>query len=673
LGDPLPALHSYVPSNRNASMPTPRRLGLIIFLLASAAASQSAAETIAGSNLALRSDGSSSGGNYTLTANGYVGTYITLSSPASVTVDVQASGTSGPQMDVVIDDAKATYNVSSGTYSHVFSLPAGTHFLRAQLSNDPGIAGRQLTVNSVSVTGASFSNSNSNANALAASDTYITHYRQGSVSVKTPFAPGTQVGVTLKRLAFDWGAGIHMSGTGELLDNTNTTYKQVYQQHLLENFNTIATAGSGYWDETEPTRGQTQLAGILEVQNFAAAHNLHTRLHNLLWENNQPGWVQTLKQNATTSNSAKSDLANAIATRESYYLGNGMHFNEADIYNESWNDGENNPGNTESYWALYGAAGIAKIYHDSAILNPFTKTFVNDYAVLQGSSDSFGRHLDTINGAGYGNVVGGIGLQYYTGNVNPAAASSIFYGLQNMNVRNLPTVMTEFGTFTSVSATDSATLLGQAMRLFFGNPTSTGFVIWDWENEAGASDQWAPNAALYDANGSSWTITEAGKTWQDALGIHDWDGNATNGWTTQLTSTVGADGKINFTGYYGDYELSAGGQTFNLTLTKGITNYAVPFPIGDFDFDGAVNAADYVTWRKSDDTPAGYGSWRSNFGVASGPILQWASVPEPAGVFLAAWYVILLRRRRVHRGWRADKASNSNGDAKARWTLRRHE
>ena len=167
-------------------MRTPPRLGLWMFLVAWGAASQSTAVTITGSSLALRSDGTPSGGNYTLTSNGYVGTYITLASPASVTVDVQASGTSGPQMDVVIGDAKATYNVTSGTYSHVFSLPAGTHFLRTQLSNDPGVAGRQLTVNSVSVSGASFSNTNDNTNALAASDTYIANYRKGPASVRLP-------------------------------------------------------------------------------------------------------------------------------------------------------------------------------------------------------------------------------------------------------------------------------------------------------------------------------------------------------------------------------------------------------------------------------------------------------------------------------------------------------
>jgi hypothetical protein len=110
-----------------------------------------------------------------------------------------------------------------------------------------------------------------------------------------------------------------------------------------------------------------------------------------------------------------------------------------------------------------------------------------------------------------------------------------------------------------------------------------------------------------------------------------------------LTSTVGADEKINFTGYYGDYQLTVGGQVYNFTLSKGSTSYAIGFPTGDLNFDGKVNLADYATWRKNDGTTAGYVGWRSGFGVAaSGAELHGESVPEPAGGFLAAWFVFLF-------------------------------
>jgi hypothetical protein len=61
---------------------------------------------------------------------------------------------------------------------------------------------------------------------------------------------------------------------------------------------------------------------------------------------------------------------------------------------------------------------------------------------------------------------------------------------------------------------------------------------------------------------------------------------------------------------------------------------------GDFNSDGAVNAADYVAWRKNGGTPGQYQTWRNNFGrnaptAASGTIIP-GSVPEPA-----SWIICL--------------------------------
>jgi hypothetical protein len=58
---------------------------------------------------------------------------------------------------------------------------------------------------------------------------------------------------------------------------------------------------------------------------------------------------------------------------------------------------------------------------------------------------------------------------------------------------------------------------------------------------------------------------------------------------------------------------------------------------GDSNCNGSVDAADYVYWRKNDSTPAGYDSWRANFGRAAGSGTGSvtstggpAAVPEPA-------------------------------------------
>jgi hypothetical protein len=72
----------------------------------------------------------------------------------------------------------------------------------------------------------------------------------------------------------------------------------------------------------------------------------------------------------------------------------------------------------------------------------------------------------------------------------------------------------------------------------------------------------------------------------------------------------------------------------------------LPADIGDFNADGAVDAADYVVWRKTDGSQARYDLWRANFGRtgATGSNIadrhsspgsdSFSAVPEPASLYL---------------------------------------
>jgi exopolysaccharide biosynthesis protein len=73
---------------------------------------------------------------------------------------------------------------------------------------------------------------------------------------------------------------------------------------------------------------------------------------------------------------------------------------------------------------------------------------------------------------------------------------------------------------------------------------------------------------------------------------------------------------------------------------------------GDFNGDGAVNAADYVVWRKNG-LRFGYEAWRANFGLPNGAGGSAAiqSLPEPPSVALVvvaacACFADVTRRRR---------------------------
>src|SRR3954462_2565380 len=122
-------------------MNTTKLSGWILALGFAIGSSASAQTTqINGDLLAYRPFGSSIGNVFTLDRDSYVGTYITLAAPGNVTVSVRAQGTASgginPHMNVVLADSLASFDVTSGfhDYSHTYSLPAGTFFLRTEFN-----------------------------------------------------------------------------------------------------------------------------------------------------------------------------------------------------------------------------------------------------------------------------------------------------------------------------------------------------------------------------------------------------------------------------------------------------------------------------------------------------------------------------------------------------------
>jgi len=78
----------------------------------------------------------------------------------------------------------------------------------------------------------------------------------------------------------------------------------------------------------------------------------------------------------------------------------------------------------------------------------------------------------------------------------------------------------------------------------------------------------------------------------------------------------------------------------------------LPQPVeGDYNANGTVDAADYVLWRKDPASfggdPAGYNTWRTNFGDASGAGVNLAAVPEPTsiGLLLLCFATLTMQRR----------------------------
>jgi hypothetical protein len=123
-----------------------------------------------------------------------------------------------------------------------------------------------------------------------------------------------------------------------------------------------------------------------------------------------------------------------------------------------------------------------------------------------------------------------------------------------------------------------------------------------------------------------------------------------SGWTLTDARFISDAGWITGLGYF-DPDGPGGQASYERPFFMQVPELSAGLP-GDFNNDGAVDAADYVVWRKNfSGDQAMYDAWRANFGSSLGPgsgaVLPSAAplsaaVPEPATHALAALMLLGL-------------------------------
>ena len=413
------------------------------------------------------------------------------------------------------------------------------------------------------------------AAALVAADAYIQSGRRGRGRVHIDgVAPGTPVHVRLARHAFHFGINVTGTFNRFLIEGAPPASDAGrFQRFVVDHFNTVVPSNAGKWIYNEGVREFVTMDYIDLILRWAARHRMFARMHTLIWDTEQqPAWaIDLLAAAAAGDAAAKADLLRAIDRRIDYYVRDRAGgYQDLDVLNESLHH--------PRYLDVLGVAGLAEVFNRVARVAREAgvplRLFLNEYNVLQGSRDPrqgpaapldpaanwYRRHVESVRAAG--GAVSGIGVQYYADAgpriETPHSAARIGQALANLTATGLPVELTEFGVKKGASRAEAARILDETMRMVFGTPGTTGFVMFGFW----ASAIWdtAPEAVLVDAD---WKLTEAGAAYEKLMAA----------WSTDVTAPVAGDGTIEFTGFYGDYTIEAAGRTSSCELIRGKTAY----------------------------------------------------------------------------------------------------
>lgn len=367
-------------------------------------------------------------------------------------------------------------------------------------------------------------------------DARIDRLRRGDLAATIVDAAGKPiagpVSYRLVRHEFQFGTAI---ANGMVGAEAPTDDQRRYQEILARHFNAAVAENAMKWYHMERERGVANDEEALRILRFCESNGLELRGHCLFWGIDkyvQP-WVKKLEP---------AELEAAMRARAKYAL---TLFRgkvaEWDCNNEMIHG--------DFYRKKLGLADGSAYFRWAREADPDVRLYVNDYNILSGGE--IGKYVAHIKGLiDAGAPVGGIGDQGHFGG-RVADNAKLWRILDQLGQFNLPVKITEFDIRSKDEAQQAADTR-RFYRLCFAHPAVHGVLAWGfWEGK-----HWIPEAAMWRKD---WSIKPNGEAYvrlmeQDFMSAGE--------------ASADAQGVVRFRGFFGDYELSAGGRTWRARLLR---------------------------------------------------------------------------------------------------------
>ena len=308
----------------------------------------------------------------------------------------------------------------------------------------------------------------------------------GSLALVKPAAAAT----SLKALAEAKGKYF---GTALVVSNlSNSTLTTVANAQ----FDMMTPGNEMKWDTTEPSNGSYNFGPGDTLVNYAVAHSMRVRGHNLVWHSQLPGWVSSLP-----TNQVQAAMEAHITTEATHYKGQVYSW---DVVNEPFN--EDGSLRQDAFYNAMGSGYIADALRTAHAADPNAKLYLNDYNIEGENAKSNALYSLVQSLIAQGVPINGIGLESHF--ILGQVPSSMLANMQRFTALGLDVAVTELDDRITLPAS-SANLQQQAadyttvINDCLAVTRCVGVSQWG----VGDADSWIPGtfpgqgaATMYDQN-----------------------------------------------------------------------------------------------------------------------------------------------------------------------------
>lgn len=299
----------------------------------------------------------------------------------------------------------------------------------------------------------------------------------GTSTAPPPLVP------TLRSLAAPSGLRV-----GAAVDVNALVRDSRYAATLAGEYDMVTPENVMKWDVTEPRPGRFDFRQADELVRFAAGHGMAVRGHNLVWFEQNPGWLVKGGAGAMTAQQMSDALRRHITTVVGHFRG---EISQWDVVNEAMgDDGSLRP---DLWLTSLGPAYLADAFEWAHAADPGAVLFYNDYGIEAPGpkADAVYELLSWLKA--HGVPVGGVGFELHVIGPDRFDAGALATEMDRFSRLGLQVAVTEMDVrmrppFTAASLREQAADYAGALGACRARPACRTFVTWGFTD----GDSWVP-------------------------------------------------------------------------------------------------------------------------------------------------------------------------------------